>query len=821
MTPLLVLESVLRHGRVASVELPPTDETWGLRHAATRLAQSLCHSDFGLDHAVLLRQCLRLLEPDQSVAVEHVSPDVLKHFEAVGLRQAIDGTVEALPFSPNWQKGAAPEGVDVPARACVLHDDPMPGEAWLSAHLGKRTWRSQAQREAAWEALTAPPNSTLLVGLPTGAGKSLVYQVCAAFQPGLTVVVVPTVALGLDQIMALRAMPIVQTHNPLLYTSDEHATDVLEAVRTKQCRLLITSPEAIVAGRLGSVLAPHVSDGWLARLVVDEAHIVDSWGASFRVEFQLLGARLRQWRDQAPHGIRTLLLSATFGPGTTETLKTLFTREAVPWNEYVIQRLRPEIHYFSPGQSLLPDTHAAAVVEALLRLPRPAILYLTERKEADNWFSHLSNLGLRRLECFHGDTSQTDRNRILDAWREDRLDLIVATSAFGMGVDKPDVRAVLHACFPENIDRYYQEVGRGGRDGAASVAVALWTDADRSVGGSMVPTLLKDEVKIRGRWAAMWNQRQATEKPELFRVPLWASPNYKLHERTYGESVTWNKRLLLMMERAGLLRILAMDIEPSEDGLDRREWATLEVLLGTINLEAQLPALLQQTRTAELGALDAGRKRLDDLLSNGREACRILRDHYGRSTYRTCGSCASCRHDPAIRAGAMPLVLRLQQPSTRPRVDIVHGPSTSSKKDEGYVVMALRRVMQERLACRFVTGERFHDSVRGLLERACNLGDISYRLDLLTGDTSMSVRPDELVVCLHEHAIHPQSGLLHAHGAVCAHWILGAPAEESSGSWPFLHQYESRLFHGQDALNDWISSRLNLRSHSRGLDSVH
>lgn len=821
MTPLLLLESVLRNGRVASVEIPSNDKSWGLHHAAGRLARSLQNSEFGLDHAVLLRQCLRLLEPGQSVVVKHVSPDVEKHFDAVGLRQAINGTVEALPFAPTWQRGPAPEGIDVPARACVVDDDPMPGEAWLGAHLGKNSWRSQAQREATWEALTASPNSTLLVGLPTGAGKSLVYQVCAAFQPGLTVVVVPTVALGLDQIKALKAMPIAETHTPRLYTSDEHSPDVLEAVRTKQCRLLITSPEAIVAGRLGSVLATHVKDAWLSRLVVDEAHIVDSWGASFRVEFQLLGARLRQWREQAPQGIRALLLSATFGPGTTETLKTLFTSDGAPWSEYVIQRLRPEIHYFSPGRSLPQDAHEDAVIEVLMHLPRPAILYLTERKEADHWFGRLSQLGLKRLACFHGETSQADRNGILDAWREDRLDLIVATSAFGMGVDKPDVRAVLHACFPENIDRYYQEVGRGGRDGAASVAVALWTDADRSIGGSMGPTLLKDEVKIRGRWAAMWNQRQTTEKPEQFRVPLWASPNYMLHERTYEESITWNKRLLLMMERAGLLRIQAMDIEPSEDGQDRREWAMLEMLRGTINLEAKLPALLHQTRTDELGALAAGRERLDDLLSNGREACRILRDHYGRSTYRTCGSCASCRHDPAIRAGTMPLVLRLQQPSTQPRVDIVHGPSTNSKKEEVDIVLALRRVMQERLVFRFVTGERFHEKVRRLLERACNLGNISYRLDLLTGDTSMSVRPDELVVCLHERAIHPQAGLLHTHGTVCAHWILGAPADDSSGSWPFLHQHESRLFSGQDALNDWINSRLNLCSHSRGLDSVH
>ena len=821
MSPLLFLERLIRHGHVASADLAPADNTWGLQHAVLRLAASLKSEEFGLDHAVLLRQCLRHLGPGQSIVVESVSLNVQRHFIAVGLRRAIDGTVEAPAFRPTWLKAQAPQGVDVPALNCALDDDSMPGEAWLNARLGKTTWRSQAQREAAWEALTAPPNSTLLVGLPTGAGKSLVYQVCAAFQPGLTVVVVPTVALGLDQIKTLRAMPLGETHGPLLYTSDVNSLNVLEAVRARQCRLLVTSPEAIVAGRLGSVLAAHVDDGWFARFVVDEAHIVDSWGASFRVEFQLLGAQLRQWRIRAPHGMRALLLSATFGPGTTDTLRTLFSGGSTIWDEYVIQHLRPEIHYFSPGAALSEQEHMAAVVEALLHLPRPSIMYLTERAEVDRWTQHLQSVGLRRLERFHGETPQSERSRILDAWRADELDLVVATSAFGMGVDKPDVRAVLHACFPENIDRYYQEVGRGGRDGAPTSSVALWTAKDRAIGGGMGPKLLRDEVKIRGRWAAMWSGAKVANSADLYQIPLWASPNYKLHERTYEESVTWNKRLLLMMERAAILRIDAMAIEPGEEPDERHEWATVQMLRPTVALEAHLPNLLQQARTQELKNLSAGRDRLDSLLSNNVEACRVLREHYGRPTRRTCGSCALCRSDPTIRAGTAPLVLRLQQPPTTPVVDIVHGPSTSAKKDEGAVVMALRRTMQERLSWRFVTGESFHTRAKVLLELAVAHGDIAYRLDLLTGETARSARPNEVVVCLHDRIIHPQAVLLHARGAVCAHWILGAQIEESSGQWPFLHQNQSRLFAGQGALNDWIDTRREFRHQTQGLARVH
>ena len=821
MSPLLYLERLIRHGHAAPADLAPASSTWGLHHAVLRLARSFDGTNFGLDQAILLRQCLRLLEHEQSIVVDKVSPDVQRHFAAVGLRRAVNGTIEATPFEPSWLTSATPQGIDVPAVTSVLDDDPTPGEGWLSARLGKHTWRSQAQREATWEALTAPQDSTCLIGLPTGAGKSLVYQVCAALELGLTVVVVPTVALGLDQIEALRDMPIAETHAPSLYTSDENSESVLQAVRAKECRLLVTSPEAIVAGRLGSVLETHAQDGWLTRLVVDEAHIVDSWGASFRVEFQLLGAHLRKWRSVAPIGVRALLLSATFGPGTASTLKTLFATEGNgAWTEYVIQRLRPEVNYFSPGRALSEAEHKAAVIEALHHLPRPAILYLTEREDVERWKVDLVNAGLRRLEGFHGRTPRIERLRILQAWRQDELDLVIATSAFGMGVDKADVRSVVHACFPENIDRYYQEVGRGGRDGAPSSSVALWTAKDRATGGGMGPKLIKDEIKIRQRWAAMWSGAQASNSAGSFKIPLWVSPNYKLHERTYEESVTWNKRLILLMERAAVLRVVGLYFE-SDDADGRREWAFVDMLHSTISLEERLPSLLQAARGQELLNLATGRERLDRVLSNDVQVCRVLREHYGRPTYRTCGSCAQCRMDPSIKAGSAPLILRLHQITTSPLVDVVHGPSLSNKKDEGKVAMALRRVMQDGMCVRFFTGLNFHPRAKSLLELAAPHGGLAYRLDPLTSESAQSVHPGEAVVCLHGGSMHPQAHLLNMRGALCGHWLFGVQSEGSGSVWPFLHQSGSRLFAGPDALNDWMNSRQEFCKTSRETASVH
>lgn len=821
MSPLLYLERLIRLGHVPHPEGPRSENTWGLAHAVSRLAASLQDAEFGLDQAVLLRQCLRLLAPGQKIVVEQVATQVAAHLSAVGVHVGLDGHVQALPFTPPWLNTPAPEGVDVPARQPVVDDDPIPGEAWLHVRLGKSTWRSQAQREAAWEALTAPPNSTLLVGLPTGAGKSLVYQACAAFQPGLTVVVVPTVALGIDQVKSLCATPLGQTHHPLLYTSDANSGSVLEAVRDRSCRLLVASPESIVAGRLGPVLEHHAAGAWFTRLVVDEAHIVDSWGASFRVEFQLLGARLRHWRSTAPQGLRTLLLSATFGPGTTDTLKTLFTDSGSSWEEYVIQRLRPEIHYFSPGTAVPGDEQESAVAQAIMHLPRPMILYVTERLHAEQWAQRLRHRGLKRVACFHGETRQSERNRILEAWRSDALDLVVATSAFGMGVDKADVRAVLHACFPENIDRYYQEVGRGGRDGAPCAAVALWTTADRRVGMGMGTRLLTDEEKIRERWSAMWNNAQRIDSSLQYRIPLWVSPNYMLHERTYNESVTWNKRLLLMMERAQILQIDSLSIDTPEEGEELREWAVVHMRESTVNLPARLGARLEPSRDRETEALQVSRARLDQLLSHADSACRLLRAHYGRETYRTCGSCAKCRVDPDIRTGSAPLVLRLAHPRTTPQIDMVYGPSLESKREEGAIVLALRRTVQERLSWRFVTSASFFQRASGLLDTAVAQTGVAYRIDLLTRETARSIRPTEAVVCLHDRVLHAHASVLHEQGALCAHWVLGSPQDHPDEVWPFLHEHQSRLFSGPSALDAWINARKSMRALTEEIERVH
>ena len=251
-------------------------------------------------------------------------------------------------------------------------------------------------------------------------------------------------------------------------------------------------------------------------------------------------------------------------------LRELFAPDGGPWEEHIVQHLRGEIHYFAAARWMSSEEQVRYVEEALNHLPRPAILYVTEVQEAVKWGARLQQAGFSRSRVFHGSTSAADRKAIMKAWRADELDLVVGTSAFGMGVDKADVKAIVHACFPEGIDRFYQEVGRGGRDGDRCISLLAPTQRDDRVARTMGPTLLSDPEKVNGRWQAMWQSREAVVTAEgaqagSFRVNTRVQAVYRFGSESFGENATWNKRLLLMMDRAGLIRIESLGRQRLED----------------------------------------------------------------------------------------------------------------------------------------------------------------------------------------------------------------------------------------------------------------
>ena len=197
------------------------------------------------------------------------------------------------------------------------------------------------------------------------------------------------------------------------------------------------------------------------------------------------------------------------------------------------------------------------MLEAVVLAPRPFILYVTRPDEADAWLQRLRQAGLKRLRKFTGATPPDERKRLLEAWGSNELDGMVATSAFGLGVDKSDVRTVIHATLPESLDRYYQEVGRAGRDGRAGAALLLHTPSDEEQASSLaLPKLIGDE-KAFERWSSMVDAAQPHLKiPEVYWVDLTQLPS---HLQVKSEaSVDWSVRALTLMARAQLIELVAM-----------------------------------------------------------------------------------------------------------------------------------------------------------------------------------------------------------------------------------------------------------------------
>jgi superfamily II DNA helicase RecQ len=383
---------------------------------------------------------------------------------------------------------------------------------------GLRHYKSSGQREAVRASFFAPPGSTLIVNLPTGNGKSLVAQIDVLLdrrEGNMTVVVVPTVALAIDQERQMQERLSIHPGKGELFAwhadlSLEQKQQFKERIRRGRQPILFASPES-VCGSLVFALYDAARSGFIRRLVVDEAHLVAQWGDEFRPSFQMLAGLRSGLRRVVPdtcEPFNTLLLSATLAGETLETLAALFgPMSQVQVISAAYLRQEPE-YWFHRAHSR--EEKLARLLEAVRHAPRPFIVYVSERADAEG-IAHLlrHSLGLTRVAHFHGETSPAERKSIIDGWSTNRLDTIVATSAFGVGIDKSDVRCVIHACVPETLDRFYQEVGRGGRDGRPCVSLAVYDGADIEMGRSLGRTRVIGDELGQARWDAMLRSHEA------------------------------------------------------------------------------------------------------------------------------------------------------------------------------------------------------------------------------------------------------------------------------------------------------------------------
>lgn len=301
--------------------------------------------------------------------------------------------------------------------------------------------------------------STLAV-MPTGAGKSLTYQLPAAILPGTCVVVSPLIALMHDQLRSARANGI---RAATLTSVDGDWRETLEAFRGGGLDLLYVAPERASQSGFRSLIA----DAPLSLFAIDEAHCVSEWGHDFRPDYR----QLRPLMDAFPQ-VPRLALTAT---ADRQTRADVMAQLGIPQDGLVLAGFdRPNIRYAMRPR----DNAARQIAQLMLDQPGPGIVYAPTRAKTERLAEQLARATGRTVLPYHAGLAPETRAANQAAFVSGEDLVVVATVAFGMGIDKPDVRFVAHAGVPKSIEGYYQETGRAGRDGDPSQVVLLWSAGD-------------------------------------------------------------------------------------------------------------------------------------------------------------------------------------------------------------------------------------------------------------------------------------------------------------------------------------------------------